>query len=232
QRPLTNFLKRIVARYDPAMIGTLIVSERPSRKKARYAVIDGQTRLEGMRHHDEPVAPCVVYTGLTREQEAQLFARFVVERRGMATYLRFRSALVANDEEAQGIAEIVRTQGFKVAGDGDAIGIKSIAALEWVYRRDPDLLHTVLFVIGDAWPMANGDTDPGERTRGEILKGIARFLREQDADPDKLAKRLKSVTPAQLRHRANALREGSGSSGSFDRHVRDALLGIYTRGRS
>ena len=230
QRPLSSFAKRVVEHYDPAMVGTMIVSERNGRGKRRFAVIDGQTRLHGMRENGEVVAPCLVYEGLSKQQEAELFARFQIERRGMATYLRFRAALVSGNEEALGIAETVRNAGFKMAGDGDNTGIKSIAAVEWIYRRDPHLLTVVLLVISEAWPMNNGD-DIGDRARGEILKGIARFIRDQEADPARLAQRLSSVTPAQLRLRANALREGSGSSGAFDRHVKDALLGIYSKGR-
>lgn len=230
QRPLSSFAKRIVDNYDEAMIGTLIVSERSGRARKRFAIVDGQTRWHGMRERGEPVAPCLVYVGLSRQQEAQLFARLQIERRGMATFLRFRAALVSGNEEALGIAQTVRNAGFKMAGDGDGSGIKSIAAVEWIYRRDPHLLTVVLMVIGEAWPLSNGE-DIGERGRGEILKGIARFIREQEADPARLAQRLRGVTPAQLRLRANSLREGSGSSGSFDRHVKDALLGIYSKGR-
>jgi hypothetical protein len=123
----------------------------------------------------------------------------------------------------------VRQAGYKMAGDGDAEGIRSISAVEWIYRRDPNLLLATLSVIDAAWPMPNGSTAYGDRVRGEILKGIARYIRDEQPELDRLSSRLSKVTPTQLRNRANALREGSGSSGAFDRHVRDALVGVYTR---
>jgi hypothetical protein len=120
------------------MVGTLVVSERHDRRrKASYAVVDGQTRMYGMGANDEPVAPCLVYTNLSPAHEAKLFADLQTQRRGMATALRFRAALVSGDEEAHAIATTARDAGMKIAGDGDMSGIKSIAAVEWLYRRDP-----------------------------------------------------------------------------------------------
>lgn len=236
QRPLSDFSKRIERDYNPAMVGTLIVSERNDRRRrASFAVVDGQTRLHGMRANDEPLAPCLVYEDLSPQQEAKLFADLQTQRRGMATPLRFRAALISGDAEAEMIAAIARAARMKVAGDGDMTGIRSIAALEWLYRRDPELLRRVLDVIHRAWaehapPEGSTALDPS--TRGEILKGLGRFLLEKpDVDEERLVTRLAGVTPGQLRHRANALREGSGSSGSWDRYIREALIGVYARGR-
>ena len=146
----------------------------------------------------------------------------------MATFLRFRAALAAKKTEPIAIALLVRTEGFKVAGDGDNSGIKSIAALEFLYRRDPDLLTRVLKIVRSCWGVQGATADGG--TRGEILRGLGRFLTDRkDVDDERLIERLAYHTPAQLRHRANQLREGSGSSGNFDQFIKDALIGIYAK---
>jgi hypothetical protein len=227
QRPLTSFANEVAANYDPAMVGTLIVSERG---KKGFAVIDGQTRMAGMADNDEPAAPCLVYSGLTREQEAELFADLQTKRRGMATYLRFRAALVAKRPEAIAIAAIVQNAGFELDKDETPHTIKSIAALEHTYRRDPNLLSDVLDVIRDAWP----DPDTEYRTGGDLIRGIARFLeREAKVDREKLVQRLAAVTPRMIRHRANALMEGGGGgSGNRAGFIADAILGIYMRGKT
>src|SRR3954468_12926784 len=111
QRPLTTFVDEVTNDYNPALVGTLIVSER---EDGTVAVIDGQTRAEGMRRNSEPAAPCLIYSGLTREDEAELFADLQTKRRGMATYLRFRATLIARRPEALAIAEIVQAQGFEL----------------------------------------------------------------------------------------------------------------------
>lgn len=235
QRPLSGMYKKVRDDYDPLLVGTLIASDRGAVKsRPRYALIDGQSRKQGMQDGKHAtVAPAVVYEGLTRQQEADLFARLQTERRGMSTWIRFRAALVAKNPEAEGIAAISAAAGFKVAGDGDEKGIKSIAALEWLYRRD--LLAPTLEVVRDCW----GRPDPTKtasdmRVRGEILLGIGRFLKDtDDVDMRRLVKNLSYVPPEQLRHRANALREGSGSSGNYSMFIRDAIVGIYaTRTRA
>lgn len=244
QRPLTSFVESVAGDFDPALVGTLVVS---AREDGQYAVIDGQTRMEAMRRvasdegadtsgagvasngaHGPGVAPCLVYTGLTREDEARLFADLQTKRRGMATYLRFRAALVAKDPEAVGIAEIVRAAGFELDVVETAHTVKAISALEKTYRRDPDLLRRVLEIIMAAWPLEETEF----RTGGDMISGIALFLsREEKVNDDRLMDKMAGVTPRMLRHRANALQEGSGSgSGGRAGYMADAILGVYMRG--
>jgi hypothetical protein len=46
QRPLTSFWQTVRDRFNPALVGTLVVSERKNGSKW---IIDGQTRWEAMR---------------------------------------------------------------------------------------------------------------------------------------------------------------------------------------
>src|SRR5947209_20056743 len=82
QRPLSHFVETIVENFDPALLQTLAVSER----RTTYTVIDGQTRLVALRRLGALEVPCLIYTGLTKAQEAMLFARFPTERRGIRPY--------------------------------------------------------------------------------------------------------------------------------------------------
>jgi hypothetical protein len=229
QRPLTTFVEKVAADYNPALVGTLVVSERKGHagRLQEGAIIDGQTRWEGMRRVGESVAPCLIYIGLTPADEAKLFSALQTQRRGMATYLRFRAALVAKDPEAIAIAAIVQQQGFDLDVVETPQTIRSISALEATYRRDPQLLHTVMGVISAAWP------DPATefRTGGDLIRGLGIFLtREQGIDKERLVKRLGSVDPRMVRHRANALMEGGGGGGSRPGYMADAILGFYMRG--
>jgi hypothetical protein len=207
------------------MVGTLKVAERNGRKHVRYAVIDGQTRLHGMRVNGEAVAPCIVYLGITKAQEADLFARFQTERRGMATYLRFRAALVAKKPEALAIAKIVTDEGYELGRELTPHTIKAISALETAYRRDPELLRATLQIIAQAWP----DPDAEYRTSADVITGIHRFLEDNpQLDRDVLVEQLGATTPRAIRHRANSLREGAGGAGNRGTYVGKALVGIYT----
>jgi hypothetical protein len=224
QRPLTTFADEVIEQYDPALLGTLIVSERDD---GTY-VIDGQTRLAGMAANDEPAAPCLVYHGLTREDEAKLFADLQTKRRGMATYLRFRASLVAKDPEALAIQGIVQGEGFELGVDETAHTVKSIAALEAVFRKDPALLRRVMGTIAATW------TDPATEARasGDLIRGLALFFeRERHVDDERLVNRLSAITPRMLRHRANALQEGAGGGSGRPGYMADAIVGIYMRGK-
>jgi hypothetical protein len=226
QRPLTSFVEEVTRDYDPAKLGTLLVSERDD---GRFAVFDGQTRLEAMKRNGEPEAPCLVYSDLTPEQEAQLFADLVTKRRGTATYLRFRAELRAGKPETVAIAEIVQAAGLDLGLVETPATVRAVAALEYVYRRDPQLLPLVLGIITAAWP----DPATDARLTGDILRGLATFLqRESDVQHETLVERLAGVTPMMIRHRANALKEGSGSGGGSPGYVADAILGIYLRGKT
>jgi hypothetical protein len=224
QRPLTSFVEEVARDYDPAKVGTLLVSERDD---GRYAVFDGQTRMEAMRQNGEPEAPCLIYSGLTPENEAQLFADLVTKRRGTATFLRFRAELRAGKPEAVAIAQIVEAAGLDLGLVEKPTTVRAVAALEYVYRRDPQLLPLVLGVIVQAWP----DPKTDARLTGDIIRGLATFLqRESSVQHETLVERLAGVTPMMIRHRANALKEGSGSGGGSPGYVADAILGIYMRG--
>lgn len=225
QRPLTTFAKRIRDQFDPALLGTLIVS---ARAEDRFAVVDGQTRAEAVRQlaatGDAPgVVPCLVYDGLSRADEANLFARLQKERRGIASYHRFRAALVAGDEEAIDIQRIAKAAGYEV-GPAAKTQISAVAGLEKVYRRSPQMLERVLGTFRRAWRDQH-------MPNGELLRGLGYFFdHTKTVDDVVLAQRLGEVTPANLARRASALREGMGHGGGSDKYMAGAIAGIYRSG--
>lgn len=221
QRPLTTFVDRIIRKYDPALVGTLVVSRRSAKE---YAVVDGQTRMEALREVGIKDVPCLVYLGLSQAQEASLFARLQKERRGIASYHRFRAALVAGEKEPTEIEEIVRDTGHAVGLEKGEIS--AVAALEYAYRKDPEILERLLLVCNGAW-------DDGYVPAGDIIRGIAMYMDEdkkkRKIDDERLANRLSQVTPEQLRRRASALKEGVGEGGSGGRYMKDAIAAQYRK---
>jgi hypothetical protein len=239
QRPLTNFVEEIEQNFDPALVGTLCVSQR---SKARFAVIDGQTRAEAMRRLDLKDAPCIVYTNLTVADEARLFARFQTQRRGMSSSTRFVAEVIAGDAVALEIDEITRGAGFRIGvarmeGDENLNEIKAVAALEFIYRGtqrrgsaggrgNPALLADALTVLRGAWP-----TLPATAKSATILRGLGWYLardmsgdiRESEVDLDRLVERLGRITPSTLAKRADALREGRGMTGKSPSYMAEAI---------
>lgn len=224
QRPLTTFAKRIRQQFDPALLGTLIVS---ARADDRFAIVDGQTRAAAVRGLAEAgeapaVLPCLVYAGLSQADEAMLFARLQRERRGIASYHRFRAAVVAGEPEAIAIQALAAEAGYRV---GTGLGfISAVAGLEKVYRRSPAMLRRVLSILRGAW---------GEQhmPNGETLRGLGYMLDHNDnVDDERLVERLATVTPENLKRRASALREGMGHGGGSDKYMAGAIQGVYRSG--
>lgn len=237
QRPLTSFVEEIEKDYNPALVGTLCVSER---SKTRFAVIDGQTRAEGMRRHGETHAPCLVYFDLQPEDEAALFALFQTKRRGMSSGSRFMAQVYAKDPHAVEINEVVQGLGFEISCNSAAPNaIAAVAALEYVYHgarvgkkaretRNPELLAKVLETIKTAWP-----TLPDTAKHMTMIRGLGYYLVNEGrtADLDKLAIRLGKVTPTALAKRAQSLREGEASLQNSPAFMARAIEAQYHRPR-
>jgi hypothetical protein len=187
-------------------------------------VVDGQTRAAAVaalaKAGDVPgVLPCLVYEDLTPAQEADLFARLQKERRGIASYHRFRAAVVAGEPEATDIQRIAAEVGYEIGVGKDVVS--AVAALEKVYRRSPEMLKRVLSIVRAAW---------GESymPNGEILRGLGYLLSHAKIDDDRrLAERLGAATPEVLKRRASALREGMGHGGGSDKYMAGAMEGVY-----
>lgn len=221
QRPLTTFAGKIERNFDPALVGTLVVSERG---KNRYAIVDGQTRaaaIVNLAAEDKaPIGvPCLVYHGLSQADEARLFARLQKERRGIASAHRFRAAVVAGEEEAIAITALAEAAGYEIGANAKT-ELTAVAALERVYRRGPELLERTLSVSRRAWP----DVIPS----GAIIRGLGKLLgQDSRVDDGRLVERLRTVTVDELRRRALALSEGMGGSGNAETYMAQAIEGVY-----
>lgn len=226
QRPLTSFWQEVRDEFNPALVGTLIVSER---KNGTKAIIDGQTRWEAMKEQTLPACPCLVYSGLSKTQEAELFADLQTKRRGMRTYHRFRAQLVAKRPEQVKIAKAVTAAGFELGIHETPNTLQSIAALERAFRIDGNGEHLtdVLEVIRQAW-----GTESKDAVSAQIIAGLSTFIRGQERlDYERLVKRLKDVTPKLIQNRAAQIREGAGSGTGSARSVAQAIMSEYTRKR-
>lgn len=222
QRPADErWLKAREGKVDLAMLGTLIVSDRPRDGKL-FSAIDGQHRHELMVRHGMDEWFAIVFTGLTIEDEAELFTRYQRERRNITPYQRFNAALVAGKPEAKAIDRIVKEEGFSL-GQSETPGvIKAIVALERIYQEDPAQLRMVLGLIRDTWgrmPYAQNE---------RMIKGIWFFVRDEpDLDHDRFVDRLSNVTPSTVASRADQLRQGRGLTGGLPKLVQEVIENEY-----
>lgn len=240
QRPLTSFVDKIVDEFDPALLGTVVLSQRSRGRSAEYALVDGQTRAEGAKRVGVAALPAIVYEGLTLEQEAELFAKFQTERRRMHTVDLFRSQVVARLEPQTTVSKIATRMGFRMheVASQSKENISAPMSLVWVYNSctsgsrahpNPKLLETTLEVIKEAWP-----NSPVEARSAQLIKGLGYFLHTHDSedkpiDIGRLIDRLGRVMPSELVKRATNFREGRGASASSPKYMAEAIDTQYTR---
>lgn len=238
QRPLTAFHKKIAEKFDPALVGTLVVSDRKpgsqytdaegKRRKVgpdgAVAIVDGQTRWGAATVREIEKLPCLVYMEMTVAQEASLFARLQKERKGIASFHRFRAAMIAGDKEPLDIASIVRDAGYEVGVSGrEPNEITAVAALEAVYRRGPEILERTLLILKEAW----GDE---HLPAAEHIRGLAYFLSSKpEVDDERMASKLGKSTPTELKITAGHLREGAMGGGTSEKYMAGAMEAVYNR---
>jgi hypothetical protein len=240
QRPLTSLVSEIARNYNPFLIGAVIASDRSTspapHKRSRQpyiALIDGQTRWEGTIRAGRPDLLTVVYEGLRPEDEALIFALIQMKRRNMTSWQRWRAMYRAGDKDAQALKRIADESGWQLRPESDSGSLKAIAALEAVYRADKDhadeaehgrLLADTLDVLRRAWP-----DELGQAGSADMIRGMGRFIEENDPDLDQLVRKLQRVTPGIVLFNATAYRAGRSGGSSRATSVAEAILAEYTK---
>ena len=70
---------RLIAKWDDRLLTPLVVSFRDGK----FNVVDGQHRIAAMRKMADGgnvTVPCLIYTGLSYEQEAELYFNLLIYR--------------------------------------------------------------------------------------------------------------------------------------------------------
>jgi hypothetical protein len=188
-----HWVRKIALNFDSDKFKPIVVSERTDltginmAKTVAYVIIDGQHRimaLEQMGWMDQKV-PCLVYTGLSFEQEAELFAISDDVLR-LTRYDQHHSAFAAKRPEAVAIQEIVDRHGYCLEpGLKSGGAIQCVGALYDVYREGgPEALDEVLLLFKRTWQ------EKGWQPVSSSFKGMRQFLSEYRGDPDFREKRL------------------------------------------
>lgn len=166
-------LAKLAESFSPDLVGTLTVSRRPTGD----FVIDGQHRTQAaiLAGHGATSLSCVVHTGLTQAQEAQMFLDLNRVRKPILKVNEWNAGLAAGDPAIIGQSLAIERAGWKVNPTSTAIGqISAIAALARIRQLDRngdlDLTYRTLRLLTDAWGMGP------EVANGHLLNGTAIFL--------------------------------------------------------
>lgn len=213
-----SLVKEIREDFNPSLVGVVTANER---KRGTVALIDGQHRTVGMAERGMEEVPAVVFEGLTRAEEAQLFSDLQTKRKGITSVEKFKARLASNEKPAKEILRISEESGWEIGGNQ----LRCIAELDKLYRRDGEgvILYRTLRSVKRAWPEAVSK----EAARGSVISGVGRFIAEQDPDDERLISRLARNRPADVLARADDLRRGKGS-GTATIFVTEVVTAIYT----
>ena len=199
QRPVEpEDVDRLIAKWDDRLLTPLVVSFRDGK----FNVVDGQHRIAAMRKMADGgnvTVPCLIYTGLSYEQEAELYFK-LDQSKGRLRLSHATKALLeyGTDAEVLEIKRLVESAGFVWVLDkksGDAYEILSTRAIINAYRLLGGSAFSRLLVLLDGtWHGASISL------RASMLSGMALFLKtyETELDDRTFIKRLSAVDPEEI----------------------------------
>lgn len=232
-------VRHIAANWDVRLVGVLEVSDRGegvsdtiAREQGcvpRYAVIDGHHRVRGAQLLDiAPPLVATVHTGLTIQQEAELFDRLNRERRRLTTWDHWRARTTAGDRTVLALQKAVAKLGL-VIGDAPKPGyVRCTSTLEKLHALGGTaLVVEVLNLLKEVWGRDVTSFDaPIVHGVGLVLHYVPEREREP-IDVERLMAALVQVEPRLVKTSALARRDTM--TGSSAKLVAVVVMDLYNR---
>lgn len=203
QKPVeTARVSRIVARFNPAKLGSVLLSDR---KDGTYAIVDGQHRLAAVRQMNIDEIHAVILEGLTVEQEADLFRTQNENVVPPNAIDQFRAGVVAKDPHYLTIKAILDKYGYAVSDDSRPYHVRAVGTLTGIVcQHDFAVLDKTFEYIAAAWP---ADVSAIQRTMLVLLAEFAsRYGTKVSAA--QFAARMTAVHPSELAYYFDQARFG------------------------
>lgn len=124
----------IVNNFNPDAIGVLICS---MREDGTIAVIDGGHRVAALRmlNKENSNVNCLVYFGLSLEEEAQIFTKMNDNRTKPKTGDIFKSKVIGGDKDAIEINDILNKFNLNISNKPSNNSIRAIGTLSSTYKK-------------------------------------------------------------------------------------------------
>lgn len=214
-------VKKIVSRFNPNLVNPVKVSHR----NGKYYVFDGQHTLASLKkvHGDKPImVDCKVYEGLSREDEARLFAEQNGIARNVESIAKYKALYISGDVDICEMVRLTEQSGLfidfsKSKKDNRIVAVskaykifKSVSASEYV---------EILSIIKEAW-----DGIP-ESLNTEILGGMFMFHKTYKGCYNRqlFIRQLSKVSPTVI------IREGKAALSGGDTRYARQILNLYNK---
>jgi hypothetical protein len=155
-RPIRKgWVTRLVREWNDRKVGTLLVSFRDD---GDYYVMAGNHRVKARVQDGDAdfMFDCLVYYGLTLDQEAAIYLAQDAERLRHTTADDFPAMLARGDHDALGVQAILDDLGLEIAPYGESgfrkSRVRAVSALLESYAANgPDNLRLALTLLRDEW---------------------------------------------------------------------------------
>lgn len=214
-------VRKIVANFNPALVNPIKVSHR----NGRYYVFDGQHTLAALKMLNPSASmavDCKVYEGLSKEDEARLFADQNGLSRAVESIAKFKALHAAGDVDILEMVRLVKLSGFYMDFSKSKT-TNRITAVSKTYKvfkavSQSDFVE-ILSLIKEAW-----EGIP-ESLNTEIIGGMYLFHKTYKGEYKRktLVTQLSKVSPAII------IREGKAFSNGGDARFARQILNIYNK---
>jgi hypothetical protein len=205
QPPWANKLAKM---WNPKV---LLVATVSLRVDGRYYLIDGQhsTAVAKQKHGPDFERGCIVYEGLSLQEEAALFLAANRDRKPVKPYDNFKVAITAGDSTTIRIDAEVKSCGLEVKASTSTNCVGAVQAIVAVGEKREGLLPKVLNTLANGWGRDKSSWDNmAIRAVGMVID-----TNWEKVELDRLAKTLqKNPVGIWKMHAVRQTRSGGGSN--------------------
>ena len=199
QRPVAQKdVDKIVREWNGREVTPVVVSFRDGK----FNVVDGQHHIEAMRQKAggrDVIVPCIIHTGMTYEQEAELYARLDRDKKRL-TLRQYTKAVVeaGSDANIMEVKRLTEGVGFIWAlGEptGEPFEIAPIRALINAYQLlGGEGFARMLSLMAGAWQGTPNSL------KASMLSGMALFIKTYETELHDRAfiRRMSLVSPDEI----------------------------------
>lgn len=224
QRPVRRSkVEEIKAKLNLDALGVIHVSMRAN---AEMYAIDGKQRITTLMElgMEDYHIDCIVYHGLTVEEEAQLF-RWLDTQSPISSVENFLAGVQAKDARCLDIVATVSTCGLCVTQETRPDAVRAVGALEKLY--DLGVLEETLRVNRSAWP------EEQSALCNYMLMPVGLFIARHNGAINEgvLVRRLAETDPHRIKADGTHLRQVSPSPISLAIANARIVTDLYNYGR-